>query len=172
MRISLAILLVTSLAVASCGWRDSRVNPRNWFGKSREVAVETEQVEVNPLIPSRRRGVFARPEREDLSVPIATITELSVEPTNTGAIIVATGIAERQGAYDVRLVPDSEDLAPEDGVLSFSFRVLYPRKGSAVGSEFSRTFRDGYSISTADLEGVRTIRVSAARNALETRRRR
>jgi len=171
MRISLAILLVTSLAVASCGWRESRVNPRNWFGNSRAVAVETEQVAVNPLIPARRRGVFARPESEDLSVPIATITELSVEPTNTGAIIVATGVAERQGPYEVRLVPDNDDLTPEDGVLSFSFRVLYPRKGSAAGGEFTRTVRDGYSISTADLDGVRAIRVAAARNALETRRR-
>ena len=171
MRISLAILLVASLVVASCGWRDSRVNPRNWFGKSREVATETEQVEVNPLIPNRRRGVFARPEKVDLSVPVATITELTVERTNTGAIIVATGIAERQGAYDVRLVPDSESLTPEDGVLSFTFRTLYPRRGSAVGSEFSRTVRDGYSIATGDLEGVRTIRVKAAQNAMETRRR-
>lgn len=171
MRISLAILLVSSLALASCGWRDSRVNPRNWFGKSQAVAVETEQGAVNPLIPARRRGVFARPEPEDLSVPIASVTELSVEPTNTGAIIVATGVAERQGPYEVRLVPDSDDLTPQDGVLSFSFRVLYPRTGSAAGSEFTRTVRDGYSISSADLEGVRAIRVSAAGNALETRRR-
>lgn len=174
MRKTILILTATSLVLASCGWRDSRVNPRNWFGNSREAAqVQTgAEQEVNPLIPAGRRGVFAKPERPDTSVEIDTVTELRVEPTNTGAIVYAAGIAARQGAYGARLTPSNDDILPdENGVLSLSFRVNYPRRGSSTGSEFSRTVHEAFSLNKQQLERIRVIRVTAARNARETRRR-
>ena len=168
MRIFLSVLLLGALTLSACGWRDSRINPRNWFGNSREVPVET-VVETNPLIP-RRSGL--RPAPVDTSVPIDRVTELRIEPTNSGAIVYASGIAQWQGAYNARLVPVNRTLTPdENGVLEFSFRVVYPRRSNAVGSEFSRTVHEAFSLSDQDLAAIRTIRVTGARNAQESRRR-
>jgi hypothetical protein len=150
MRIPILLTLLASLVLASCGWRDSRVNPRNWFGNSRDVPVDT---------------------GPDASVPIGTITELRIEPTPSGAIVYASGIADRQGAFRARLVPDTDDLSAVDGVLGFTLRVEYPRDATPVGSEFSRTVHEAYTLSSQTLAQVRTIRVSGERNAKESRRR-
>ncbi|MHA6261719.1 hypothetical protein ACXYMO_00825 [Arenibacterium sp. CAU 1754] len=171
MRKFVPALVISSLILSGCGWSDSRVNPKNWFGRSKPVAAAPADGSTNPLIPAKRRGLLARPEKEDVSVPIDTITALRIEPTNSGAIIYASGVASRQGAFEARLRPDNPDLIPEDGVLNFTFRVVYPRNPTPVGSELSRTVHEAYSISAQTLSAVRTIRVSGARNAQESRRR-
>lgn len=172
MKTPIALLLMTSLILASCGWRDSRVNPRNWFGEARSTQVPAEAAEdgtpVNPLVPRARRGVFQRPEAEDRSQPIARVTALRVERTSTGAIISATGIAARQGAFNSELRRDPD--APE-GTLSYTFRVVYPKDATPVGSDLTRTIQDAVSLTHQDLAGIRTIRVSGAENAQQTRRR-
>ena len=177
MRNPLILLLVSGMVLGGCAsWRDSRVNPGNWFGGGRTtttVAAPDQAAEtgVNPLIPQRRTGLTLRPEAVDTTVPIANVTELRIERTPSGAIIYATGVASRQGAYGAELRPDSPDLTPENGVLSFTFRVSYPRDPTPVGSERTRTVIDAISLSRQELDGVRTIRVSGAGNALESRRR-
>ena len=171
MRKSLALILAGTLVLAGCGgWRDSRVNPGNWFGKSQPapVAVSTD-ANVNPLIPDRKtKSIFARAEKEDLSVPVAQISALRVEPTPTGAIIHATAIAERQGAYkiDLRRLPNAEA-----GTLEYSFMVLYPEADTATGTPHSRTVQAAVTVTDQDMQGIRVIRVSGAENARETRRR-
>jgi len=170
MRTPIILITLTSFILASCGWRDSRANPRNWFGGGREVAVVEPAEDVNPLIP-QRNNTFRRGEEPDRSVLIGTITSLRVEPTPAGAIIYATGIADRQGAFRARLVPDNEALEPEDGVLTFGLRVVYPNEPTAVGSEFSRTIHEAFTVTSQTLSQVRTIRVEGARNAQESRRR-
>lgn len=171
MRNYVPALLIGSLILSGCGWSDSRANPKNWFGKSRSTEVAVADETTNTLLPRKRRGVFARAEKQDNSVLIDKITTMRIEPTNSGAIIYASGIAERQGAFDAKLRPDNPDLIPEDGVLTFSFRVNYPRQQTNVGSEFSRTVNDAYSLSSQSLAGVRSIRIVGARNAQESRRR-
>lgn len=171
MRKSLALFLAGTLVLSSCGgWRDSRVNPGNWFGKSKSAPVETvADEEVNPLIPEQtRKGIFARAEEEDLSVPAAQISELRVEPTPNGAIIYATAIAERQGAHELelRLVEDTEA-----DTLEYTFRVVYPEAATPVGSEHSRTVRAAVTLSEQTLRPIRLIRVSGEQNVRETRRR-
>lgn len=171
MRKPLLLLLVASLVLASCGWRDSRVNPRNWFGRSKEVAVVTDTATVNPLIP-RRSSVLERRKTVDRSVKIGRVTELRIEPTNVGAIIYASGIADRQGAYLAQLRPLNQDLIPdENGVMVFDFVVTYPSRATAQGSELTRTVHEAYTISAQHLAGIRVIRVEAAQNAQESRRR-
>ncbi|MAY86810.1 hypothetical protein [Arenibacterium halophilum] len=171
MRRSILVFLVATLALSSCGWRDSRINPRNWFGNSREVRTATVVEPTNPLIP-RRSSILERAPQADLSEPIATVTEMRIEPTNSGAILYASGVARRQGAYQARLVPANSELIPdEDGVLSFSFRVVYPQGATPTGSEHSRTVHEAFSLSHQALRGIRTIRVEAAQNARESRRR-
>lgn len=171
MRKTLVVFLAAALVLSGCdSWRKSRVNPSNWGGgevaSPENVAIETD----NELIP-QRTNLFKRPDAEDLSRPIANITELRVERTTTGAIIMATGVASRQGAYDAELRPDPVTKDTPKGLLSYTFVVVYPKEGSPAGSELSRTVRAAVSLSTQELAGVRTIQVSAAENARQARRR-
>ncbi|MEX0281970.1 MAG: hypothetical protein AB3N13_12380 [Arenibacterium sp.] len=161
MRTPIFVVLLASLILTSCGWRNNRDAPSD--------AAKAE--EINPLIP-RRRSLAEREERPDRSVLIGSIAELRVEPTPAGAIVYASGIADRQGAFRARLVPDNADLTPVDGVLNFTFRVEYPRNPSPVGTEASRTIHEAYTVTEQTLAQVRAIRVSGERNAKESRRRR
>ena len=175
MRISLIVFLMASLLLASCGgWSESRGNPRNWFGKSREVPVQEAQINTeaaNPLIP-QKSAISKRPEKADTSVAIASVSELRVERTPTGAIILATGIASRQGAYDaeLRLEPAVEGDGPST-TLTYTFRVVYPKYLTTTGSAHSRTIHVARSLTTQDLSGTNLIRVRSEQNTLETRRR-
>ncbi|KIC21275.1 hypothetical protein [Leisingera sp. ANG-Vp] len=165
----LAITLASALVLAGCGWKDSRLNPSNWFGSSEPAAVEP-AANTNPLLPqdSNARGIFARPEPEDVTVLISRISDLRIERTAAGAIIYATAIASRQGAYNVELRPVE---LPEDGVLAYDFRVVYPEFQTPTGSEFSRTVHAARTVTEQDLEGIRTVRVNGTENARESRRR-
>lgn len=173
MRKSIAVLMVTGLTLAGCSsWQASRVNPGNWFGgsKSTEVAVDASAEQINPLIPQNTKsGLFSRSdaEVEDFSVAIASVTELKVEKTPTGAIIYVVGLASRQGAYGVRLLRNEE---ADDSTLDYSFRALYPEDPTQVGSDISRTLRVAVSLTHQDLAGIKVIRVSSEGNARETRR--
>lgn len=160
-------LLLATLVLAGC---NSRLNPLNWFGNSREVAL-TEETAVNPLVPQERDGVFSRPDFVYPGVPIDTVTEISIERTRSGAIILARGVAARQGPYEVQLTPANIDDEPVDGVLSYSFDIVYPDFNTAVGPEATRRVTAAQSISNETLEQTRTIRVTGARNAQEIRRR-
>ncbi|MDF1718071.1 MAG: hypothetical protein P1U75_15560 [Antarcticimicrobium sp.] len=166
------ILLVASLLLAGCGgWRDSRINPRTWFGKSRSERVEAPAEAVNPLLPKDRKGMFSRPDPVDLTVPIAEVTELRVEPTTTGAIIYVEGLAARQGPYEVELRPITTPEEQAEGVFSLSFRVVYPERATPLGTAFSRTVRAAHSMTKQEIRDVRTIRVVARDNVRTTRRR-
>lgn len=173
MRKQVILLSAAALVLSNCGgWRDSRVNPTNWFGRSNSTPVEqTETKAVNPLLPrSEGRGFFSRPEAEDLSVPASSITELRVEPTAAGAIIYAVAQTSRQGAFDAELRP-VEGVPEDPTVLELTFRVVYPERATPVGPERTRTVRAAHTVSTQDLAPIRTIRVIGAQNIRETRRR-
>lgn len=170
---SLTVLLVTGLFLTNCGgWRDSKANPGNWFGGSRDIPTAAQAEDVNPLIPARRTSILSKKPTAyvDHSVPITRVTQLRVERTNTGAIIHATGVGSRQGMFEVRLKPDDPEQLPVKGVLSYSFRVHYPQKSTPAGAEATRRVNVAISLTHQQMEGVRTIRVSGAENARESRR--
>ena len=126
--------------------------------------------EVNPLIPdSEDEGLFSSSSdsEEDFSIPVASVTELRIEKTPTGAIIYATGLASRQGAFDVRLDLNEDS---EENTLEYSFRAVYPEYATPAGTDFSRTLRVAQSLTHQDLAGVNLVRVSSESNARETRR--
>lgn len=172
MKKPIAVLLAASLALAGCGgWSTSRVNPKNWFGSSQPAPADATAGEVNPLMPASTRGLFKRPPPEDVSVPIARVTELRVEPTVDGAIVYAEGVATRQGPFASELRPVTSEEDAKAGIMAFSFRVVYPKDATPIGNERSRTVHDAYSLTKQDLAGVKVIRVSGRENALESRRR-
>lgn len=170
MQKSIAVLLTGALVLSSCGAiRDSKVNPRNWFGRSDEVRHEVEAETTNPLIPIEEKiDITRKAEADDTRVLITSVSELHVAPTPTGAIIQVAGVPSRQGAYNVDLRRNED---AEEGVLELELRVDYPEFATARGSEFSRTVRAAYSVTNQDLRDIRLIRVVAAENARETRRR-
>ncbi|MCR9125832.1 MAG: hypothetical protein NXH82_06855 [Rhodobacteraceae bacterium] len=163
-----AMVLMTAL-VAGCGLGQSRLNPFNWFGSDSAAPAESDRP-VNPLLPERSR-MLRREDEIYAGTAIGTVTEVRVERTLSGAIIHATGVADRQGGYDLRLTPLSADETPVDGVLSYSFDVVMPVNPRPVGPERSRRLTVARSLSQGQLEGVRVIRVTGARNAREVRRR-
>ncbi|WP_170358651.1 hypothetical protein [Ruegeria arenilitoris] len=175
MQKSFTVLLVATLALSACNsWRESRVNPSNWFGSSTSAPPpETATYDANALVPETREGggLLSRPTPEDTSVPIAKIDELRIEPTPNGAIVYASGTAVRQGAYDARLVRVDSEENQKNGVLEFTFRVTYPARATNTGTERSRMVSDAINISKKDLENTRLVRVVGQQNALESRRR-
>ncbi len=160
----LALTLAT-LVLTGC---NSRLNPVNWFGDSSETAVSDT---FNPLVPEEREGFFGSRDDSYPGVPIDTVTEVTIERTRSGAIVLAKGVAARQGPYQVQLTPANIDDEPVEGVLSYSFDIIYPNFNTAVGSEATRRVTAARSISNDTLEQTRTIRVNGARNAREIRRR-
>ncbi|EEX10685.1 putative lipoprotein [Ruegeria lacuscaerulensis ITI-1157] len=174
MQKTLSVFLIATLTLSGCSsWRDSRVNPSNWFGPGAPEPVAEPVDEANALIPDQGsgRGLLARPEQVDTSVPIATVTALRVDPRPSGAIVLATGTGFRQGVYDAQLLPVSSEENRKNGILEFEFRVKYPDYATAQGPERTREVTDAIDVSSQDLEGVRLIRVKGQQNALETRRR-
>jgi len=171
MKKTLILLLVITFGLAGCSsWSNSRANPSNWFGGSKSV--QADSAGTNPLVPTtNRKGLFSRPDPEDRSVPIETVTGLQVDPTLSGAIIYATGLAAELGAFDASLRPADPDGAPQDGVLSFTFSVVYPIERRPLGTPQSREVAVALSLSAKELEGVRVIRVTGRQNARESRRR-
>lgn len=165
MRILLALTMVSSMVLAGCGGlRDSRVNPANWFGKSKSRPVAAAPSEtVNPLIPVKEESIFRRNKAEVYDgTPVDQITDLRIERTSDGAIIRVTGLSTRQGAFDVRLISDSKG-EPVNGVLSYKLMALQP-DNAPQGPAVARTLHAAVFISTQTLAEARTIVVTGARN--------
>lgn len=174
MRRTITTVLIASFLLAGCATvRDSRLNPFNWFGRAQPVAVEADPRAANPLIP-RRGGLFAasrqRYAERDLTSPIASVTNLTVERVPGGAIVRATGVDQMQGAFNVELVPGNEEELPVDGVLSYTLERQRPEGLRPVGPVQTREVVVARKLTDQQLRGVRTIRVAAAQNALAVRR--
>lgn len=194
MRFTPVALILAMLVLTACGGslRDSRLNPANWFGRSTSVETEPGTVrtadgrveEVNPLIGARKQSqliasnrkvtnttgsIFDRDKEEIYEgTLIDQVTDLAVERTSTGAIVRATGLTTRQGAYDVRLLPTG-DGKPVDGVLTYEFLAMQPIN-TAQGPEHTRRIQAAQPLTSAELDEIRSIRVIAKRNTRSSTR--
>ncbi len=172
MRTFLAVLVISSLVLSSCGrLRDSRMNPGNWFSKSSSQSVSSttsNPSEANPLIPEQS-SILKRDKREVyLGTPVDQITDVKVERIPSGALIRVTGISRQQGAHEVRLTSDHGG-DPVDGVLTFTLKALQPTT-TPQGSQLRRTIHAARFVSNNDLDNTRTIRIVGERNVHTTRR--
>ena len=175
MRSLTLLLLVTTLTLSACS---TRLNPFNWFGRgqSEPVQVPREEAERNPLIPDQERvrlNLFGLrdADAEYPGGPIDQVSDLVIERVPGGAIIRATGLADYQGAFGVRLHPDNDDEVPEDGVLTYRLEVIRPQGARVGGPERVRTVTAARHVTDNQLAGVSTIRVVGLRNAQSSRRR-
>ncbi|KPQ07885.1 MAG: hypothetical protein HLUCCA12_02130 [Rhodobacteraceae bacterium HLUCCA12] len=146
-------LLALSLVLAGCGgFRDSRVNPMNWFGGS------TEESALGPLTLEN-----------DNRVLVGSVSSLAIERTSTGALVRAEAQMPGIGWWDVELVPENEG-RPVDGVLSYRFLAAAPRNREARAAGGSQTLVAAAPVSEFTLEQVSTIVVRGAESSRSVRR--
>ncbi len=152
LRLPVTVALVAVLTLSACGGlRESRLNPLNWFGRSRDVA----QTAVVSQAPQDPRNL------------IQTVLSMSVEPFPGGAIIRATGLPPTQGWWEAELVARPVD---DKGVLVLDFRVFAPPGARPVVNQQSREITAAISLSNIKLEGIREIVVQGETNARSSRR--
>ena len=152
MPVSRRVFVVSmTAALAGCGgFRQSRLNPFNWFGRSEP----RETVEL-PLAPQDPRPL------------VETVLSMTVEPIPGGAIVRARGQTPTQGWWEAELVP--MDIG-EDGVLVYEFRLVPPRGQADVNTPQSRQVDVAIYISDVRLDRVSEIVVQGSTNARSARR--
>ena len=151
-RRNVVVSLLAVGAVGACGRvRDSRLNPFNWFGRSRDETVEVEQSDFN----------------DDPRRYVEQVVSLNVDPTPEGAIIRTVGLPPFQGYWDAELVQRSD---PDPTRLIYEFRVAPPLRQTRQGTQPSREIIAGIAVSNARLRGVRTITVVGRANQRSVRR--
>ena len=144
-------ILSLCLMLAGCGgFRDSRLNPFNWFGKSQPretIVLPDKAADPRPLVDA--------------------VLTLAVEQIPGGAIIRATGQTPSQGWWKADLVAQP---ITEDGVLVFEFRLFPPITQTDVNTPRSREVTVATYLSDIKLDAVREIVVQGASNARTARR--
>ncbi|WP_254694247.1 hypothetical protein [Sulfitobacter sp. SK012] len=159
------------MVLTSCGSvSDSAINPINWFGGSGSTSEPVAQGDTvtNPLIPERS-GLFQRRAPKEViydGFPFEQVTSLKVDRVPGGIIIRATGLAARQGVYDVQLTPATEGQTPVDGVLTYRLEGIRPAYATNTGTVPTREVVAARKLTDQQLLGVRTIRVEGGENAL------
>ncbi len=145
------VTVLAGLTVSACGsWRESRVNPRNWFGRAEPVQQEQLITDV-----------------EDPRALVPQITDLVIERTPDGAIVRATGLPPEQGWWAAELVEIEGD---DPALRGYEFRILPPPVPTRAGTPFSRQVVAAAFLSNFDLQEVSRIQVQAETNALSAGR--
>lgn len=153
MRLPIALALICALGLSACGgWRDSRLNPSNWFGKSREAVAQEAPTQDADL---KGRSL------------VQSVLSMTVEPYQGGAIVRATGLPPTQGWWEAELVAQPVD---ENGVLVLDFRVFPPVAPWPAGTQPSREIVVAIALSNIKLEPVREIVVRGETNSRSSRR--
>lgn len=153
MKVRVLVLASLLIGLAGCSSR-SDLNPFNWFRPTDQVAI----------IPE---GGF--PEDNDQRILVQQVTQLRVELASGGAIIRAVGLPPRQGYWDAELVPVNDEV-PENGVVSYRFRIAEPFDATRTGTPYSRQVVVAHFISDFRLRDVRRIQVIGEANSLSARR--
>ena len=146
----LAVVILAAVLTGCARVEESRFNPKNWGGPPRAAPVL--EVYVRPVDP--------RPL-------VGQVTLLKVEPYPGGAIVRATGVPSSQGYWEAELVALPVD---EAGRLVYEFRVFPPRVAAVTGTQYARQITVAAAISDIALQGVRTVVVQGADNAMSARR--
>lgn len=150
MKLPIITVLILATLLSGCARvRESRFNPFNWAGSSRQA--ET----VLYTAPTDARGL------------VAEVTLAKLEPYPGGAILRATGLPPTLGYWQADLV--ALPMA-EEGRLVYEFRIAPPPAPVAAGTPYSRQVTVAVAISTIKLSGVTSIVVQGAGNALSVRR--
>lgn len=150
---TIAALLIAAVAITGCGRiRDSKINPFNWFGGSKE-----EVVQVVDGVPQDPRPL------------VQEVTALEVARQPGGAIVTATGLPPTQGWYDAELIAEGNGTV-KDGVLTYRFVVNQPLELRRASTPQSREVTAAVFLSEIRLQSVSKIVVQGASNSRSTSR--
>lgn len=148
-------LICAALVLTGCGsLRDSRINPMNWFGESRQVerselGQTSDVIDNRPLVPE-----------------VATMV---IERTSSGAIIRAEAVMPTAGWWDPELLAENFG-RPVDGVVTLRFVAAAPRQPVPAANPAARTITAVYTINEADLDTIAEVVVTGEANARRVRR--
>lgn len=150
----LTLMFCCGLILAGCGGlRESRLNPFNWFGRSR--VVETQVVDTT-IAPDGRQLV-------------AELIDMQVDPLPGGAIIRAEGRAATQGYWDAELVlREGPEADPANPV--YDFRIFPPETPAATSTPQSREVAVALYLSDVQLARITGITVQGANSARAVQR--
>ena len=173
MRSLVMLLTLSGLTLTGCsGNQDTAAHPANWFGDSQmtETGAPGQPAADNPLIPERSTSIFRRKSGAETytGTPIYAVQNVVVEKSAGGAIVTATGISQRQGAFDVRLLPENRGV-PIDGMLTFTMRAVQ-QDDTPQGPEQTRRVSAGKFVSSKTLDNVRGVQVLSQTTAITSRR--
>lgn len=155
-RIISAVTLMVALSGCDTGLS---LNPMNWFGPKDDVELVVLEPEAG----------WEATEVQDYRGPVPQVTSLKVERATGGFIIRATGLPPRLGYWDAELVADNDGY-PENGVMSYTFRIAPPPWRTRQSSTAARTVTVATYVSELSLKGATRIRVVGASNSLVARR--
>ena len=99
--------------------------------------------------------------------PVETVTQLLIERRPGGAILRVTGVADRLGPFDVKLVEDEAN--PDPATLSYTLSALQ-QPGPRSTGEWARTVTAAVWLTDQDLAGISAIRVAGRTNVQVSRR--
>ena len=143
-----AVLLLMSLAACGGGsWKNSSMNPSNWFGGRQPDAV----VPVATALPADPRPFVDR------------VLTMSIDTFPGGAIVRATGLPPTQGYWNAELVALPLD---EKGLQVLEFHIVAPTDPAAVINQQSREVTVAYDFTARQLAEISRIEVRAAKNSL------
>ncbi len=155
MRIRFVAVASLLLSLTACSGGSS-LNPMNLFRNDGPKPVA--------VIPE---GGFT--QDQDGRQMVAQLTDVKLLRNPDGVILRAKGLPPRLGYWDAELVSPN-DFKPENGVLTFEFRISEPAFHTEQGQPTQREIYVGRFISNVKLRDVRSIRVVSATNSISARR--
>lgn len=157
MRLAILALAIAGTAAGCARVSESRLNPLDGFGAVRTEVAATPAQNAGPLVPADRQVVVV-----DGRSLLASVTDLSIDRTPSGAVVRATGIAPTQGFFNAQLV----ELGFDGGTLELAFRAQPPATPHPQGTPLSRQIAAAYVLGAGEVAAMRAVRVRAAGNAL------
>jgi hypothetical protein len=124
-------------------------------------AVKGQQVRQT-LAPSNGYAEFV-----DTRLFVPAVSNISISPTTSGAIITATGLVPSLGYFDAQLVPTTQRGAAD---MVLEFRIRAPKSNPGTGTAKQREVTVARSISAAELATLRTVTVQTASGSRTIRR--
>ncbi|MGB3146206.1 MAG: hypothetical protein WBA91_00455 [Paracoccaceae bacterium] len=154
-RTILLTALTLPVALSACGRiGQSKLNPFNWFGRSRR---------------KNQQATLAPNEAADGRLLVREVTQMELSRMPTGVIVTAYGLPPTQGWWKADLVADNHG-DPVDGVLTFRFLVFPPDAPQPVSTTQSRELSAGAFISNVRIDQIKEIVVQGELNARSTSR--
>ncbi|KAA9009932.1 hypothetical protein [Histidinibacterium aquaticum] len=155
------LTLCAGLALSGCGQTGSlgslgslgSINPFGSLGARTQAPANAPR---RPLITAEQRQsvVEARPL-------VAQVTGVRFEPSATGAVVSAAGVAPSAGAFNAQLTREGY----ENGTLVLAFRAELP-SDARIGQ---RPITAAVHLDAEDLAAIRAVRVVGQGNALTAR---